>query len=89
MNLPVQKTLSNGIQVELDWMQPQEQEKVRALFNTIVIEGNTYPQTQALTVEEFNAYWLNRDAFVVRTVETTEREDVECNTTVGAFFNQA
>jgi len=86
MNLPVRKTLSNGIQVELDWMQPQEQEKVRALFNTIVVERNTYPQTQPLTVEEFNAYWLNRDAFVIRTVETTEQEDVECNTTVEAFF---
>lgn len=84
MNLPVRKTLNNGMQVELDWMQPQEQEKIRALFNTIVIEGNTYPQTQPLTVEEFNAYWLSRDAFVVRTVE--EREDVGRNTTVGAFF---
>jgi L-amino acid N-acyltransferase YncA len=86
MNLPFRKTLSDGVQVELDWMQPQEQEKVRALFNTIVIEGNTYPQTQPLTVEEFNAYWLNRDAFVVRTVEATEREGVGRNSTVGAFF---
>jgi L-amino acid N-acyltransferase YncA len=86
MHLPVRKTLSSGIAVELDWMQPQEREQVRALFNTIVTEGNTYPQTQPLTVEEFNAYWLSRDAFVVRTLEATEIESLGRNATVGAFF---
>lgn len=85
MDLPVRKTLRNGTAVELDWMQPQEREQVRALFNTIVTEGNTYPQFYPLTVDEFHAYWLNRDAFVVRTTEATELGSLD-NATVGAFF---
>lgn len=86
MDLPVRRTLSSGIAVELDWMQPQEREQVRALFNTMVTEGNTYPQTQPLTVEEFNAYWLRRDAFVVRTVEVAANEKTASNAVLGAFF---
>lgn len=84
MHLPVRKTLRHGIEIELDWMQPQEREQVRTLFNTIVTEGNTYPQTQPLTVEEFHAYWLSRDAFVVRTVEAADSLGID--SIVGAFF---
>lgn len=85
MDLPIRKTLRNGVVVELDWMQPQEREQVRALFNTIVTEGNTYPQIQPLTLEEFNAYWLSRDAFVVKTTGATDLRSSD-NAIVGAFF---
>jgi L-amino acid N-acyltransferase YncA len=86
MDLPVLKTLPSGIAVEVDWMQSQEREQVRVLFNTIVTEGDTYPQIHPLTVEEFHAYWLSRDAFIVRTVGATDLGNLESNATVGAFF---
>lgn len=36
MHLPRQQ-LNNGIAVELDWMHPQEQKQVRALFNNLTL----------------------------------------------------
>jgi GNAT superfamily N-acetyltransferase len=69
MQLPIAKTLKDGTSVELDYMRPQEQEAVRALLNVIVIEGQTYPQAQPLSESEFAAYWMSRDAFVVRTLQ--------------------
>lgn len=67
MNFPLIKVLKNGILVELDYMNPQEQEVVRALLNVVIVEGKTYPQKQPLSQAEFSAYWLSKDAFVVRT----------------------
>jgi ribosomal protein S18 acetylase RimI-like enzyme len=64
---PLIKVLKNGILVELDYMHPQEQEVVRALLNVVIVEGKTYPQKQPLSQAEFSAYWLSKDAFVVRT----------------------
>lgn len=66
VRLPIQKTLANGTQVELDFIQPQEQETVRALLNRVVLAGQTYPQDRPLSASEFAAYWLAADAFVVR-----------------------
>jgi ribosomal protein S18 acetylase RimI-like enzyme len=67
MNFPLNKVLKNGILVELDYMHPQEMEVVRALLNVVIFEGKTYPQSQPLSQAEFSAYWLSKDAFVVRT----------------------
>ncbi|MFN6487739.1 MULTISPECIES: N-acetyltransferase [unclassified Nostoc] len=67
MNFPLIKVLKNGMFVELDYMHPQEEEVVRALLNVVIIEGKTYPQKQPLSQAEFSAYWLSKDAFVVRT----------------------
>lgn len=71
MHLPTRKKLKNGIEVEIDWMHPPDGQQVRGLFNTVIVEGETYSQDKPLSDEEFTAYWLNRDAFVVRAVEDT------------------
>ena len=55
MNFPLIKVLKNGILVELDYMNPQEQEVVRALLNVVIVEGKTYPQKQPLSQAEFSA----------------------------------
>ncbi|MBN3958179.1 N-acetyltransferase [Nostoc sp. NMS8] len=84
MNFPLIKVLKNGILVELDYMHPQEQEIVRALLNVVIIEGRTYPQKQPLSPTEFSAYWLSKDAFVVRTsvVDPTHKS----KEILGAFY---
>ena len=68
MQLPVDTNLKNGIQVELDYMQPHESEQVRELLNVIVLEGNSYPQKRVLTKLDFNAYWLLGHSFVVKSI---------------------
>lgn len=66
MNIPLYKVLKNGTTVELDYIKPQEYEEVRTLLNLIIDEGKTYPQKQPLSQPDFAAYWLSKDAFVVR-----------------------
>ncbi|MEH2127343.1 GNAT family N-acetyltransferase [Nostoc sp.] len=84
MNFPLIKVLKNGMLVELDYMHPQEQEVVRSLLNVVIIEGETYPQKQPLSPTEFSAYWLSKDAFVVRTsvVDPTHKP----KEILGAFY---
>lgn len=84
MNFPLIKVLKNGILVELDYMHPQEQEVVRSLLNVVIVEGKTYPQKQPLSLTEFSAYWLSKDAFVVRTsvVDPTHKP----KEILGAFY---
>lgn len=84
MQLPAFKTLKN-MTIALDWMQPSEREIVRSLLNTVVMEGQTYPQSQPLTEAEFAAYWLVRDAFVVRRVEASDRSQMT-GEILGAFY---
>lgn len=86
MQLPVLKTLKNNLTIALDWMQPSEREIVRSLLNTVVMEGQTYPQSQPLTEAEFAAYWLVRDAFVVRRVEASDRSQQMTGEILGAFY---
>jgi ribosomal protein S18 acetylase RimI-like enzyme len=89
MQLPILKTLKNNVTVSLDWMRLQEQETVRSLLNTVVIEGQTYPQSQPLSEAEFAAYWLSRDAFVVRAVEAAsnlEQTVSNQDEILGAFY---
>lgn len=72
LTLPIRKTLPNGAIAELDTLRSEETEAVRALLNYFVTssgtEGLTYPFAQPLSPSEFAAYWLSRDAFVVRAV---------------------
>ncbi len=84
MKFPLIKVLKNGILVELDYIHPQEHEVVRALLNVVIVEGKTYPQKQPLSQAEFSAYWLSKDAFVVRTsvVDPTH----ETKEILGAFY---
>ncbi|MEH2318834.1 GNAT family N-acetyltransferase [Nostoc sp.] len=84
MIFPLIKVLKNGLLVELDYMYPQEQEVVRTLLNVVIGEGKTYPQKQPLSQAEFSAYWLSKDAFVVKTsVENATHKPKEI---LGAFY---
>lgn len=86
MQLPLRKILKNCTAIELDWMRPQEQESVRALLNTIIIEEKTYPQDQPLSEVEFAAYWLSQDAFVVRGIEDTKAQQLRYGKVLGAVY---
>lgn len=78
IELPIRQKLKTGEIVELDWMLNQETEAVRTLLNQVIIDGQTYPQEQKLSEAEFAAYWLAKDAFVVRESNTKE--------ILGAFY---
>ncbi|MBW4677623.1 MAG: hypothetical protein KME52_27580 [Desmonostoc geniculatum HA4340-LM1] len=84
MDFPLTQVLKNGIKVEIDYIHPEEDEAVRALLNSVIIEGKTYPQKQPLSQAEFSIYWLSKDAFVVRAsvVDTTHKP----KEILGAFY---
>ncbi|MGJ5675458.1 MAG: N-acetyltransferase family protein [Nostochopsis sp.] len=84
MQLPLYKSLKNGIKVELDYMHPEEQEEVRKLLNLVILEGKTYPQKQPLSPSEFAAFWLNQDAFVVK--RAAESATLQSKEIWGAFY---
>lgn len=87
MQLPLRKVLKTGLSVELDAMRPEEQQAVRALLNTVICEGQTYPQDHELSETEFLAYWMSHAAFVVRTVEPISSvENSPASRVVGAFY---
>lgn len=89
MQLPLLKILKDGTTVALDSMRLQEQDAVRNLLNEFIVEGQTYPQAQPLSQEEFAAYWMSRDAFVVRAVQETRAEGddgQEQAEVLGAFY---
>lgn len=44
MQLPLYKSLKNGIKVELDYMHPEEQENLRKLLNVVILEGKPIPK---------------------------------------------
>lgn len=66
IHLPIQESLPTGIQVELDFIHPQEQEQVRALVNRAIAEGLSFAQDRPLSPAEFAADWLAGDGFVAR-----------------------
>lgn len=72
--------------VTLDEMRPDESEAVRALFNTVIHEGDSYPQMVPLTPEGFADYWLKGDAFVVRLSQEMEAVSKQLSAIVGAFY---
>jgi ribosomal protein S18 acetylase RimI-like enzyme len=80
---PIRKSLANAV-VELDEMRSDEVEEVRALLNGAIAEGQSYPQSQPLNEAGFAAYWMNRDAFVVRVVDGTET--LAPGKILGAFY---
>lgn len=65
-------------------MQFQEQSTVRALLNTVINEGQTYPQAQPLLEPEFAAYWMSHSTYVVRSVQQTPTQ-ITANV-LGAFY---
>jgi len=63
---------------EIGYIQPDEQEQVRAILNYEIEQGNTYPQDKVLTPEGFKAYYLSYDCFVLR--DTTQKK------VLGSFY---
>jgi ribosomal protein S18 acetylase RimI-like enzyme len=87
MQLPIQTTLKDGTRIELDEMSRDEKAEVRALLNIVILEGQTYPQAQPLSEEEFAAYWMSGDTFVVRLVDDLEEKvDMKPKRILGAFY---
>ncbi|MBW4516426.1 MAG: GNAT family N-acetyltransferase [Timaviella obliquedivisa GSE-PSE-MK23-08B] len=86
MQLPIQTTLKDGTRIELDEMSGDEKEDVRALLNIVIIEGQTYPQAQPLSEEEFAAYWMSQDTFVVRLVDDSAGRTNLREKIWGAFY---
>jgi len=87
MQLPIRTSLKNGTSIELDDMRNDEITEVRALLNLVIIEGQTYPQAQPLSEEEFAAYWMSRDAFVVRLKDDSEKNsNPNPGRILGAFY---
>lgn len=87
IQLPLCKALRDGTQVEVDYMRPDEKETVRSLLNFFVEEGLSYPQERSLTEQEFAAYWMARDAFVVRPVNPKPDAGEQPPATIlGAFY---
>ncbi|MEM7726280.1 MAG: N-acetyltransferase [Cyanobacteria bacterium P01_A01_bin.45] len=80
MQFPIHSNLKNDAKVELDYMHPQEAEKVRELLNIIILSGNSYPQTNPLDQTEFYSYWMQGKSYVVRKLEKTVTQ------VLGAFF---
>jgi GNAT superfamily N-acetyltransferase len=66
LELPFHTTLKDGTSVTLDVMHPQEESLVRDLLNTIILEGQSYPQEVPLTEVEFAGWLTDRSFFVVR-----------------------
>jgi ribosomal protein S18 acetylase RimI-like enzyme len=87
MQLPIQTILKDGTRIELDNMSVGEKAAVRALLNIVIIEGQTYPQAQPLSEEEFAAYWMSGDTFVVRLMNDSEgNPNLKSGKLLGAFY---
>jgi ribosomal protein S18 acetylase RimI-like enzyme len=84
IQLPLYKTLRNGLPATLDRMKLADREGVRQLLNTVIMEGQTYPQIQTLSECEFAAYWASHDAFVVRGLNDLDGQ--ESSKILGAFY---
>lgn len=85
MNLPFTFHLKDATPVSLDTMQPEEVEVVRELLNHVIVEGISYPQDQPLSPQDFQAYWMKGDAFVVRQAQGGNGDSTE-QKIVGAFY---
>ena len=87
MQLPIRTILKDGTRIELDEMSVDEKVDVKALLNIVIIEGQTYPQAQPLSEEEFATYWMSGDAFVVRLVDDLEgNAKMKLGKILGAFY---
>ncbi|KAI8912770.1 acyl-CoA N-acyltransferase [Gorgonomyces haynaldii] len=65
--LPIKGTLKNGQHYQIVRAGPEHLDQCFAIFNSVVEEGNTYPQEFQLNLEQFKQYFLSADAFVLIT----------------------
>eukprot|EP00051_Salpingoeca_urceolata_P002972 m.54181 g.54181 ORF g.54181 m.54181 type:complete len:266 (+) comp12440_c0_seq3:28-825(+) len=68
--LPIRTTLHNSKEVELDYIRDTDVAAAHLLFNDVIASGVSWPFTESMTVNQFKAYFLSHDAFIVRDVET-------------------
>ncbi len=81
--LPIASTLKNNIEVELDLLSNNEANEVdrselNRILNESIEEGNAYPQESILSKDQFAAYYLTHEVFVLKIKETKQ--------IVGAFY---
>jgi L-amino acid N-acyltransferase YncA len=86
VDLPIYRQITPDLAVELDEMRPTEAAVVREMLNDIVQEGMSYPQSVPLSPSEFDRYWRQADAFVVRRQAVSDSETVPSAGILGAFY---
>ncbi|MGF1522901.1 MAG: GNAT family N-acetyltransferase [Leptolyngbyaceae cyanobacterium] len=86
MDLPIYRQTRASVTVELDEMLPSESEAVRAMLNAVILEGDSYPQSEPLPPEGFANYWLKGDAFVVRLCQEMKEGETASSDILGAFY---
>lgn len=71
--LPVSHTLKNGQKVVLDKYRDSDETEMYNILKFIVNEeGNSYPQDDMSSIEDFRNYYLSHDVFVCRDAESQE-----------------
>ena len=71
--LPKDGTLKSGGHVVLDRYQEKYETELHAILKHVVNEeGNSYPQEDMTSLDDFRAYYLSHDVFVVLDRETEE-----------------
>ncbi|XP_052068806.1 uncharacterized protein LOC127708049 [Mytilus californianus] len=71
--LPKNGILKNGIAVTLDWYKEADERELFEILRYIVHEeGDSYPQDEMSTLEDFRSYYLSHDVFVCKIITTGE-----------------
>mmetsp|Transcript_91 Transcript_91/g.106 ORF Transcript_91/g.106 Transcript_91/m.106 type:complete len:221 (-) Transcript_91:34-696(-) len=98
--VPVKGTLKNGDEVQLELVNAQsicdkDLKTLQDLLNTEIKNGQhpSYPYSEQLTLDQFKAYFLCADAFIVRLLPTTTTSSnhassslQKTNDIVGTFY---
>lgn len=79
---PIQRTLKDGLSVQLSLSEQQDIEPLKALYRIIVEEGNSYPHDQLPDHDLFMDYWFRDKQTVVAYVPDRGRDAG----LVGAFY---
>eukprot|EP00047_Mylnosiga_fluctuans_P016985 m.57921 g.57921 ORF g.57921 m.57921 type:complete len:202 (-) comp6860_c0_seq3:191-796(-) len=64
--LPMRVTLRDGSAAVIDRVQEADIEQARTMLNTVIEEGQTYPQLDVLDPQGFRNYFLSHDAFALK-----------------------
>lgn len=81
MNFPVEARLKDGSPVEVVLASEGDIEPLRALYQTIVSEGQSYPHERMPDREEFLEYWIRGKSTVVAYSRDRSRSDM-----LGAYY---
>ena len=88
--LPFHGQLKDGTRVVIDRLMIDDEadvNQIHALLNLAIEEGDTYPYEDQLNLDEFKAYYLCYDAFVMKTVaDEGEHEKQKQQVVVGSTY---